>query len=555
MAKNTLILFLLFYSIVSSQTHRIKAIDSLFAKWNQPNSPGFSVGIIKDSKCVYAKGFGLANLEYNIPNSPSSVFRIASTSKQFTAACIILLIEQGKLNLNNTLNEYFPNFPEYSKNITIRHLLNHTSGIRDYLTLAYLKNYESNDYYDDNDIMRWLVNQNELNFKLGSEYLYSNSGYWLLGQIVNKVTGINMADFAEKEIFEPLGMVNTHFHNDHNHIVKNRAVGYIPKDDNDYSISTTTLDMIGDGGVFTTINDMKKWDDEFYKRTFFSDTFWNLMTTQGILNNENQIEYASGLFIGQYKGLKTISHGGAFVGYRAEYIKFPEQKISIILLANRGDIYPTGICYQIADILFKDDFVESEKDINITQKKEEFITIPISKLEQFSGHYWNNAGSYSRKIYVKNDTLRYSRSKTNESSLLPVNKNTFKMLNINADILIKFERDSKDNSNMVFSVNEGNPFISKKYTPKNYKDKELQKFVGDYYSKELDMYYKLKVEKGTLQLYINDTKFLMKSIMENFFTNNRFGNIQFILNSDTNTIRGFNLARGRVKNLIFNKVE
>ena len=555
MTKKIILLFILLSSIVSSQTNKMATIDSLLNKLSDSNAPGFSIGIIEDSKFVYTKGFGLTNLEYDIPNSSNSVFRIASTSKQFTAACIILLIQKDKLKLNNTIYEYFPEFPEYSKKITIRHLLNHTSGIRDYLTLASLKDYGSNDYYNDTNIMQWLVSQNELNFKPGSEYLYSNSGYWLLGQIVNKITGINMADFAKKEIFEPLGMANTHFHNDHNLIVKNRAVGYMPKVDNDYRISMTTLNMIGDGGIFTTINDMKKWDDEFYNRTLFGDSFWKLMTTQGILNDDNKIEYAAGLFIGEYRSLKTISHGGAFVGYRAEYIRFPEQKTSIILFANRGDLYPTGICYQIADILFKDDFVESENDINTIQKKDEFITMPIIKLEQFSGHYWNDAGSYSRKIYVKNDTLRYSRSKTNESSLLPINKNTFKMLNVNANILVKFEKDSIGNSNMVFSVNEGNPFISKKYTPKNYKSEELQKFTGSYYSKELDMYYKLKVENGILVLYMsNSSKFEMKSIMENFLTNNRFGNIHFFFNSDS-TIKGFKVARGRVKNLIFNKVE
>ena len=205
MKKSILLLLIIGITINSfAQIKESKAIDSIFAKWDTLNVPGCALGIIKDGKLVYAKGYGLANMEYNIPNSASSVFRIGSTSKQFTAASIVILAEQGKLSLDDTLKTFFNDFPQYAEKITVRHLLNHTSGVRDYLQIAYLKGFGNDDFYTDDDIMTWLINQSDLNFAPGEEYLYSNSGYWLLGQIVKKVSGKNMADFAQEEIFKPL---------------------------------------------------------------------------------------------------------------------------------------------------------------------------------------------------------------------------------------------------------------------------------------------------------------------------------------------------------------
>ena len=348
MKKHFLLLVLFSFSIISfGQLKESQAIDSIFAQFNKADVPGCALGIIKDGKLIYAKGYGMANMEYQIPNDANSVFRIGSTSKQFTAACIVLLAEKGKLKLDNKLDQYFPDFPKYANSISIRNLLNHTSGIRDYLTISYLKGLGDDDYYKDNDIMNWLVNQSDLNFKPGEEYLYSNSGYWLLGQIVEKVSGKNMADFAQKEIFEPLGMNDTHFHNDHTQIVKNRASGYVPNGKDNYKISMTTLDMIGDGGIFTTINDIKKWDDAYYSSNVLKKEFWNVMTQQGVLNNGEVISYASGLGIGKYKGLKTIRHGGAFVGFRADLLRFPEQRLSIAIFANRGDASPSRMANKL----------------------------------------------------------------------------------------------------------------------------------------------------------------------------------------------------------------
>ncbi len=542
-----------FWSGAFGQIKEKAAIDRIFANWDKPDAPGCGLGIIQNGKLIYARGYGMANLEYSIPNSPTSVFRIGSTSKQFTAACIVRLAEQGKLKLEHSLHKFFPDFPDYAKKITVRHLLNHTSGIRDYLMLAALKGLSDDTFYTDKELMKWLVNQEELNFAPGEDFLYSNSGYWLLGQIVNKVAGMNMAQFAQQEIFKPLGMANTHFHNDHTRIVKKRASGYAPNRNGQYRISMTNLDMIGDGGIFTTIEDAKKWDDDFYNNKVLSKQFWNLMTQTGTLNNQEKIDYASGLFISTYKGLKTISHGGAFVGFRAELLRFPEQRFSVIIFTNRADANPTGMAYRVADLFLKDQYKQATTAAPKAKEKVKFIKLKNQALKKFTGHYWNDARAYSRKIYLKNDALYYYRSATSETLLRPIGSNKFKM-DVQGDVVVKFDKNKKGDRLMIFVVDGNEVATSVAYTPVTYTATELKKFTGNYYSTELDIAYKLLLKDGVLKVYVNDNEEMtsLLPIKEHLFASRGLGTLEF--QTDKNgTVQAFTLAAGRVKNLKFVK--
>ncbi|OIQ30947.1 MAG: hypothetical protein BM564_01675 [Bacteroidetes bacterium MedPE-SWsnd-G2] len=533
------------------------AVDQIFKAWDSSDSPGCALGVMKDGKLIYAKGYGMANLEYPIPNSAFSVFRIGSTSKQFTAACIILLAQNGKLELTQTLDHFFPDFPDYAKQITVKHLLNHTSGIRDYLTLSYLRGLGNDDYYTDSDIMSWLINQQDLNFAPGEEFLYSNSGYWLLGQIVNKVSGQNMADYAKEAIFKPLDMTETHFHNNHNQIVNNRASGYRPTKENGYEISMTTLDMIGDGGIFTTINDIKKWDDSYYNSSVLNKAFWEQMCEQGRLNDGTVLDYASGLGIGSHKGLKTISHGGAFVGFRAELIRFPEQHFSVAIFANRADSNPSQMALQVADVFLKSEFKSDENTTNPANQSAtaavNFIDLSTTELEQYCGHYWNPENLLARKIYLRDGMLRYFRSETNESDLKPFGKNAFKMVNVGGDVTVSFQKQPDGRYNMLFRVNDDPDSVSIPFTPKDYNPSELKAFAGDYHSSELNVVYSIKLEANQLMLYVNQKKISpLKTVLTNVFSNTDFGTFQF--NTDhMGQPTSFTLAAGRVKNLKFKK--
>ncbi len=238
--------------------------DAIFAAWDRPDTPGCALGIVHHGELVYFRGYGRANLDYGLPITSQTVFDIASTSKQFTAACIALLMEQGHLALDDDVRRHLPELPEFGHTITVAHLIHHTSGWRDYLTLMEFAGYRDEDYISVAEVMALLQKQQGLNFTPGAAYQYSNTGYFLLGQLVERLSGQSLDAFANKHILKPLGMSHSHFQDDQTRIVPNRATGYTPTDAGGYRLDVSTLDMVGDGGLMTCVDDLVLWDRNFY---------------------------------------------------------------------------------------------------------------------------------------------------------------------------------------------------------------------------------------------------------------------------------------------------
>ena len=308
--------------------------------------------MIRDGRFIYQRGYGMANLDHNIPLSPTSVFYIASTSKQFAAASVALLARQGKISLDDDIRKYMPEMPRYQHPVTIRQLVHHTSGIRDYLTLMSLAGMRYEDVYSEEEMVALPARQKELNFTPGDEHLYSNSGYFLLSVIVKRASGKSLRQFADEQIFKPLGMSHTHFHDDRAMVVKNRVTSYFPKREGGFGVHVNNnFDKVGDGGLLTTIEDLARWDRNFYDYQVGGKAFVDQLLTPGQLNNGEKLQYAFGLSVGEYKGVKMVSHGGGFFGFRTEMIRFPEQKFSVICLCNLGSINAAGLARQVADHL------------------------------------------------------------------------------------------------------------------------------------------------------------------------------------------------------------
>ena len=337
----------------AAQTFDRAAVDAVFADLTGSPAPGCALGVVRDGALVYGRGYGMANLEHGIPITTESVFRTGSVSKQFTGAVVAITAMEGRLSLEDPLRKWIPELPDYGQPLTIRHALNHTSGLRDYLTLMRLRGLRGDDFYTGEELIAVQISQEELNFPSGSEYLYSNSGYFLLTEAVARAVGKPFKEYAEETVFGPLGMTHSHFHDDHDHIVPLRADGYAPLADGGFRTSMTTLDMIGDGGVYASIDDMVHW-----VHSLTSDGLRPglsaMLETRGVLTSGERIDYALGQRHSEYRGLATVGHGGSFVGFRANVLRFPSERTSIVTLCNRSDGRPSERALAVANVVLAD---------------------------------------------------------------------------------------------------------------------------------------------------------------------------------------------------------
>lgn len=437
------------------------AVDEVFAEYDRTDSPGCALGVVHDGSLAYARGFGMANLDYGIAIDGRSVFRTGSLSKQFTAAAVVLAAREGALSLDDDIRTWLPEMPDYGTPITIRMLLHHTSGIRDYLALAELAGLRDDDWYTEDEALALVARQRNTNFEPGSEHLYSNSGYFLLSQIIERATGRSLRRYAEEEIFEPLGMADTHFHDDHTEIVADRASGYAPADDG-FRISMTTLDMVGDGGVFTTVEDLGKWDGNFFEPEVGGPGFVAALLERGVLTNGDTLDYALGLVHGEHRGLPVVSHGGAFVGFRAEMVRFPEQRFSVAALCNVSSADPTALSFRVAD-LFLADFLEPEETavgvggvaagaVEAAADEVEPAVLTPATAAAFAGRYHSVELDADYLIEADGDRLTLQRGRGDPISLQPTVEGEF---TLNGEVLTFEPRDDAGAAASGFTIDAG----------------------------------------------------------------------------------------------------
>src|SRR5580700_4411637 len=385
------------------------AVDEVFEDLTAPGSPGCALGVYRDGQMIYAKGYGLANVEESVPITPKSVFDIGSTSKQFTAASILLLEKQNKLSVNDDVRKYLPELPDYGKKITILQLLNHTSGLRDYLTLMELAGINTDSVTTDEDALALIVRQRALNFAPGSEWLYSNTEFFLLSVIVKRVSGKTLREFAAENIFTPLGMTHTQYRDDHTALIPNRAMAYDPKENKDgYTLHVSYFEQTGDGAVHTSVEDLLKWDENFYVGQVGGKDLLAELQEPGKLNSGKVLDYAKGLWIEDYRGLHTVNHGGSWGGYRAELLRFPDQHFSVACLCNRGDAMPARRVHQVADIylgsMMKPKEEKKAAEHQAGEKKE--IPQTAEQLRRYTGDYWSSELGVTYHMGIVDGKLR-----------------------------------------------------------------------------------------------------------------------------------------------------
>jgi CubicO group peptidase (beta-lactamase class C family) len=550
---NNIFWVFLFFCVVSFNygDEKTDQVDQLLAKWNKSGSPGCALAIVKDGKIIYKKGYGMANIELDVPITPKSCFYIGSVSKQFVAASVVLLESQGKLSLDDNIGKYFPTMPDYGIPITIRHLIHHTSGIRDYLELMGLAGLDLNYFHKGEDVIQLLSRQKQLNFKPGDRHLYSNSGYLMLAEIVRLSSGKSLRQFAEENIFKPLGMNNSRFHDDFSKILPQRASGYFTNEKGGYKNFISTFDLVGSGGLYTTIEDLFLWDQNFYHHKVGGKEFLTKIHTKGVLNNKEEINYAFGLVHGEYKALKTVAHGGALGGYRSFLVRFPKQSFSLICLSNYSGFNPGSICYKIADIYLKDHLKKSP--IQKSEKKSpKVIKLSRKYLENKCGSYRNPENGLVLTIEVQDRGLLY-RVDEWKMVLAPISKTKFRVVEPKMDSIVEFKRKNPKLPFTVYTKHKGrDPILYKPVTLPVATREYLGQYVGDFICEELASKYRLKLDGdqlviNTLQKFKGGNWLPLNPKIKDEFTVS--GVLVQFLRNEKGEITGAHLSTSRIKNL------
>jgi CubicO group peptidase (beta-lactamase class C family) len=485
---------------------------------------------------MYKRGYGMSNMEYNIAITPTSVFHIASISKQFTAAAIVRLSLEGKLSLDDDIRKYIPEVPDFGHKITFNNLIHHTSGIRDQWTLQRLAGWRADDLITEKDILDMLARQKALNFLPGEEYLYCNTGFTLAAIAVKRITGVSLRDYADSVFFKPLGMTNTHFHSDHAEITPNRTSAYSKDDKGIWKISIPVFDNYGATSLFTTVEDLAKWDENYYTKKVGGDAFIHLMQTTGELNNKTAQTYASGLIVSNYKGYKTVGHSGADAGYRSNMIRFPDEHFTIVILANLAGINPGSLSYKVADVFLKDK--------NIQQPS---FKTDSNMVKGWAGDYFDMRTQSLLKLNYTNGKLS-----SGVTEFIATGNTTFNVPNTTSNLT--FTGNAVNAQLAVFTEGAGlNNY--KKVNKTALLSSKREAYQGDYYSAELDTKYSVYIKDSSLQIKrprYDDIK--AEPLLTDIFTLTGTSIIRFQRNKK-DEVEGFYLSAGRVRNLYFEKVK
>ena len=384
-------------------------VDQLFSEWNRSDSPGAALAVTRDGEIIYQQGYGTANLEYDIPITPTTIFDIASVSKQFAAFAIATLSHEGKLSLDDDIRMYLPDVPDFGCTITIRHLLHHTSGLRDWVQSLVIAGGTMDDIISFKHILKMVRHQKALNFEPGAAFLYSNTGYNLLAEIVETVTGDSFREWTNTNIFKPLAMTNTHFHDDYEMILKNRAYSYQAVENDRFKHAVNNTTALGSSSLYSTVEDLAKWILNFDNTRIGEQTVIEQMHQRGVLNNGEQIDYAFGLNIGEYRTLKTVGHSGSWRGFRSHLMRFPDQKFGVVILCNLDTFNPLSLAEKVANLYLADVLapVETSEPDKTAEPVEDtkFESLAAEQLTEFEGDYYTEELDTTYTIRVRGDGL------------------------------------------------------------------------------------------------------------------------------------------------------
>lgn len=555
MVKNIIISLCLICGITNTYAQfsntQYQKIDSLFLDWNKPNSPGGSVGVIKNGEVVFSKAYGLASLEYKVPNSTSTLFNIASISKQFTAMGIVILALEGKLSVDDDIRKHLPDLPDFGEKITIRHMLHHTSGLRSCHALLDLAGWRPSDLRTNEDLYRFMKKQRDLNFKPGDEFGYSNTNYMLMVNIIEKITNEEFPKWMKEKVFRPLGLTNTFVDGDYISVVPNKATSYVVTRSNEVLRYIESWGYNGAGNVHSTSVDMLRWLENFSKPQVGWKPHFKMLQTLDKLNNGKKNNYAFGVQINDFNGVKSIEHSGATPGFIANSVTYPKENLSFIILSNFSRSSIPQKSQAISEILLGRKENTDKKKPASTIK---VIDLPVNALVKYEGFYWNDKENLKRRIFIENDTLRYSVAPNKNYPLVPIGNHEFERLGGSEKTKMKFELKGEA-SIMAITWSNGDVYTSHRYEPVESSDKELKRYTGTYYSPELESTYTITLKDNKLTGYHpRHGYFPLNRVKKDVLQSRRsLGTVKFKKDRKGKII-GILASNGRVINLWFKKL-
>lgn len=552
----TVLLIALYQCVAFAQPAQVAArVDSLFAEWNKSGLPGAAVGIVHGGKLIYAKGFGEADLETAVPIKPETIFHVASVSKQFTAYAVVLLAQQGKLSLDDNIRTYLPEVPDFGKTITIRQLIHHTSGLRDQWRLVTLAGGQMDDVITTEHLLNLVKRQRELNFTPGTEFMYCNTGYMLLAEIIARVTKQPFREWMQERIFRPLGMSNTQFYDNHEHIVKGRAYSFHKApigQPNGYNKSVLSFATTGATGLFTTINDLAKWITNFHSPIVGNTMTITRMLERGRLINGDTLTYAFALEHGTYKSLPYYGHGGGDAGFRSYLCYFPGQDYGFIVLSNQAEFNPESKAFELADLYMGALVKEAIPTKTVSSPR--IHPINPALFDRYTGSYEAMKTPGFIVIYERQGNHYYERIEGQPRvEIFPSSDTTFFFKSINAQLI--FHRPASGLVTHMTAIENGS-HPCKRIMPYVASQMEKQQLVGKYYSPELETIYSITLQNDSLKLaHIHHGEVTLNPLTENRFrTPWFFMRTLDVVRTSSGQVIGFQTSNDRVRNLWFSRL-
>ena len=515
-------------------------VDQIFSVYDKPGSPGCSLGVIRDGEFVYRKAYGLASLELAVPLSSQSVFYMASVSKQFTAASVVLAAERGYLSLDDDVRKYIPELPDYGHVITLRQMIHQTSGFRDFIELLILSGHDRADFNSPEEILKIVVRQKGLNNIPGEEWIYSNTNYFMLGMVVKRTTKKSLSEFAAENIFKPLGMSHTLFYDDHTLVVPGRVPAYDSSPHDSFRVDwSTTFALVGSGGLMSTVDDLLLWDRNFYANRLGKGTLIQELQMPGVLNNGNKISYAMGLNLGNYRGLSIVEHSGGTFGYSAEILRFPDQKFTVICLCNIATAVPTNLARKVVDVYLAYQLQPGASALNPSRNEN------LPEPAEFAGKYLDPRTHLMYTFTASNGDLM-------ADGVVLRRNNANQFYDPDEFGVITFE-SSKGTMQSKLELEGETYFLGSRIQELHLGVPVLASYTGQFRSTELDTVYGLSLEKNTLTLRNrNNPPQRLAPIAKDEFDAGDLGRLVFERDSGGRVL-GFRVFTEEVRGIAFKK--